>query len=80
MIILILLSEQVLKLWSWKKGKVMEKVMESHGILKSSKSTNPGIFGMTYFLGHMHFKIAKESPGLILVHSQNNSFGLFIFR
>ena len=54
--------------------------MESHGILKCSKSMNPGIFGMTYFSGHMHFKIAKESPGLILVHSQNNSFGLFIFR
>ena len=28
----------------------------------------------------MHIKIVKESPGLIFVHSQNSSFGFFIFR
>ena len=41
----ILLSEQMLKLWSWKLG----KVMESHGMLKSSKSTNPVVLNQENF-------------------------------
>ena len=43
MIVLILLWEQLLNFGHGNLGKVMEKVMESHKILKALKSTNPGI-------------------------------------
>ena len=42
MIILILPREKLLNFGHEKLRKVMEKVLESHGILKVSKSTNPG--------------------------------------
>ena len=43
MIVLILLREQLPNFGHGKLGKVMEKVMESHGILLASKSTNPDV-------------------------------------
>ena len=43
MIVLILLSKQMLKLWSWKTRKGHGKGHYSHGILKSSKGTNPDL-------------------------------------
>jgi len=44
MIILILPREKLLNFGHEKLGKGMEKVLESHGILKVSKSTNPVVF------------------------------------
>ena len=43
MIILILPREKLLNFGHEKLRKVMEKVLESHGILKVSKSTNPAL-------------------------------------
>ena len=55
MIILILPWEKLLNFGHEKLRKVMEKVLESHGILKVSKSTNPEVgISWSYTLGDGH--------------------------